>query len=128
MERLILSFEQILILEGPILKKFAEELAKELRERNLLAVRDLSQQELIDRNFQGLLAGRRHKLDNRGALKVFVTLRFQIHPKFDQHPEIIEILNQTSFSQERRMREILDWIAQGNWQKLGGDFLKGSGS
>lgn len=108
---LIIRSEQIEAFDRAIEEDFVKTVADFVRNRNPVQVAALSEQVLYDRVRYGIARGRQHELTDRSALKVFVSLMFELAPNFDKHPPLAVYLIGSPQDQQRRMSLLLDEVS-----------------
>jgi len=94
-------------------KSFIVETIALLRKRFPGRVDGLPSAQLWERVGAGLTRARAHGLSRRADLVTFITLQFVVAPRFDEHPDVAEILDDHSVARQERMDRVLERLGDG---------------
>ena len=79
------------------------------------AAHGLTDEEMRRRARAGLRRASRHGFSQRGPLKVFICLMFEVAPNFDEHPVIRAHLAAEPLDEGRRIRRLIVRVTDEQW-------------
>ena len=102
--------------------------AKTLRERNeddfeqfpagMFSVEELPDEILLEMVRNGIARARNYGMSWESSLTAFVVLMFVIAPNFDQHPNIQQVLKDTTIVPDERIDHLWERTSEEDWEKV----------
>lgn len=116
---LVIRKQLFTALERMIDKELENRIVVHVWENHQRIVNTLPRDLLHDMVRNGISRARRHGLRLESSLTAFVSLMFEISPTFDEHPEILRILEDNTVEPDKRIELLLTCVSGKSWEEAG---------
>ena len=113
---LTISGKQLRRLEEDVVRRFAEEIAQDLRDHHEEVVVALDESSLEGRVLIGIRRAQEHGLQQRAMIGLFVEAMFLVAPNFDEYPPIRRRLGDRRFTPDVGMERVASLTTEEQWQ------------
>lgn len=110
--------EQIEAFKTTADESLADSLLQDLRAEYAEDVEGLSDETILKRVHYGLGRARRYEIKRDTSLAAFVLLMFAVTPHFDEHPDILAVMQNEDIKTDMRIKWVLRNTTNDQWDEV----------